>query len=456
MHKQIAHLVRGVRETESNRLMENMSGAEVRRNTAQFLGILALLGIAIIVIQMMGQDALSVAGISLNLAWAGLYLTAAVLVYFVNLRKVWCVRLSLIIIFAEVVIASVRSTLYQSPSPGDGTVIGVLIGLMMGAALLPWTPRQTLALSAIWIVASTASVLMGENSENFSVAGAIFAYVAVTIPGIMISFFRMSRFQDKFELHFIQSQYDLFREELQAAKNIHERGFPKPKSSGEVRFTYAYRPMSQIGGDSIFASIERPGDPESPVTIVLFDVTGHGISAALTANRLQGELMRITGEEPSIDPGELLIKMDRYVCLTLADSAVLVSAVAIVADPRRSLIRVANAGHPSPLLRTERGALVRFDSSAPVLGVGIDQPFAPAVEEQPFRANDSLIAYTDGVSEALLGDDEMYKTTGVERVLEQNWVDQSTRWPALILEDVENRRAGPASDDILIVELYRD
>lgn len=435
--------------------MENMSDAELRRNTAQFLGILSLLGIVIILIQLMGEHALSVANIALNLAWAGFYLAAAVMVYFVNLTKIWCIRLSLLVIVAEGVIAIVRWAVYKDATPADGTVIGVLIGLMMGAALLPWSPKQTIALSAMWIIGSITGLLLSSHGEGFSVPAAIFAYVAVTIPGTMISFFRMSRFQDQFELHFLQSQYNQVREDLQAAKNIHERGFPKPKSSGDLRFTYAYRPMSQIGGDSIFASIERAGEPETPVTLVLFDVTGHGISAALTANRLQGELMRITGEEPSIDPAELLRKMDRYVCLTLADSAVLVSAVAIYADPLKSLVRVANAGHPPPLLRTERGAVVRIAPSAPVLGVGLDQPFSPSVEEHPFGQGDSLIAYTDGVSESVLGSGRMYRVEGIEGVLEGSWIDQSKRWPTLILEDVENRRAGAASDDILIVELYR-
>lgn len=432
-----------------------MTEAEVRRNTAQFLGILSLLGVAVIVIQMMGERALSIANISLNLAWVGFYLAAAVLVYSVNLSKVLCVRLSLLIVIAEGGIAVVRWILFKDQTPADATVIGVLIGLMLGAALLPWSPRQTLTVSGIWIVASVSSLFIIAHPEGFSIPGAVFAYIAVTVPGVMVSFFRMSRFQDKFELHFIQTQYDQVREDLQAAKNIHERGFPKPRSSGEIRFTYAYQPMSQIGGDSIFASIERPRDPDSPVMLVLFDVTGHGISAALTANRLQGELMRITGENPSIDPGELLTKMDRYVCLTLADAAVLVSAVAMGADPVKGIVRVANAGHPSPVLRSERGTLTSIDPSAPVLGVGLNQHFEPRIEQHPFKPGDSLIAYTDGVSEAMLPNGSMYEARGVLRVLEGNWIDQSRRWPSMILEDVEKRRAGAAADDILILELYR-
>ncbi len=459
MHQQLQNLIRTLREFESNRLLENMTESEVRRNTAQFLGILSLLGIAMILIQLMGDRSLGLSYVALSFAWVAFYLTAALSVYFIDLKKIWCVRLSLLIIIAEGFIAIARWTIAADTGPGSGpdesVLVGVLVGLTMGAALLPWSPRQTLTLSGLWIVFSTSTLFIAGHPAGFSVPAAIFAYIAVTIPGTMISFFRMSRFQDQFELHFIQSKYDEVREDLQAAKAIHERGFPKPKSSGEVRFTYAYQPMSQIGGDSVFASIETPGDPDSPVTLVLFDVTGHGITAALTANRLQGELMRLTGENACIAPDELLRAMDRYVCLTLADSAVLVSAIAIQTDPSKNIIKVANAGHPPPILRNQRGALLRIEPTSTVLGVGVDQKFTTSVEEHPFYEGDTLIAYTDGVSEARTGSTTMFGTDGVESVLSRNWVEQSKRWPLQILEEVENRRAGSASDDILILEVYR-
>lgn len=455
MHQQLQNLIRSLREFESNRLLDNMTESEVRRNTAQFLGILALLGIAVILIQLMGNRDHSGTHVALSMAWAAFYLAAAIAVYFVELKKIWCMRLSLMIIVAEALITITRWMITSESSPSEGSVVGVLVGLTMGASLLPWSPRQTLGVSSIWIIASITSLFISSPPGDFSMPAAVIAYVAVTIPGVMISFFRMSRFQDQFELHFIQSKYEEVREDLQAAKSIHERGFPKPKSSGEIRFTYVYQPMSQIGGDSVFASIQRPGEPDSPVTLVLFDVTGHGITAALTANRLQGELMRLTGEDPAIEPDDLLCAMDRYVCLTLADSAVLVSAVAVQADPVNATIKVANAGHPAPVLRLQRGAMIMIEPGSPVLGVGTDQPFSIKVETHPFAEGDSLIAYTDGVSEARVDAKSMFGSSGVETVLSRNWVEQSKRWPLQILEEVENRRAGAASDDILIVEIYR-
>ena len=455
MHKQTKKLVGAVLDYDTSHLVENLSETEIRRNTAQFLGLLALLGVVIIIMQSIRVDQLDIAFAVVGIIWAGFYLGAAAIVYFGKPSKIWCIRISLAIILVEGLIAIIRWIVYNDPSPDGDTIIGVLIGLTLGALLLPWTPKQTLVLSGIWIFGAVVSLFFTDHPQNLSIPAAIFAYIAVTIPGNMIAFFRTTRLQDQFQLHFLQNQYETVREELLAAKSIHERGFPKPKSSGDIRFNYTYRPMSQMGGDSIFASIVEPGDPQSPLTLVLYDVTGHGLSAALTANRLQGELMRIMGEDPTIDPGELLTKLDRYVCLTLGDSAVLVSGVAIYADPKNDVIRIANAGHPAPVLRTERGSTEHFESSSPVLGVGMGSENRPEVEEHPFFPGDSLIAYTDGVSESSDNQGELYATKGVERVLEEDWIEQSQRWPEKILLDVEKRRAGSASDDILIVELYR-
>jgi len=455
VHKQISQLVVSALGVETSQLVENISEIDVRRSTAQFLGLLALMGVVIIVMQTMGLGSLRNAHIVLAIIWVSVYVAAVSLIYFASPSKIWCIRISLLVISAEGAIAISRWIIDKNPNPNGDTVIGVLIGLTLGALMLPWTPKQTFTLSGLWIIGSVSSLFFTQHSEDFSIPARIFAYIALTVPGTMISVFRSTRFQDRFELHFLQTKFDEVREELQAAKSIHERGFPKPKSSGDIRFNYVYRPMSQMGGDSVFASIEHPGEQYSPLTLVLYDVTGHGLSAALTANRLQGELMRIMGEEPTIDPGDLLTKLDRYVCLTLSDAAILVSAVAINADPQRQLIRVANAGHPAPILRESRGATRVFESTSPVLGVSSAIENKPIVEEHAFNPGDVIIAFTDGVSESVDHHGELYAVEGVKRVLEEDWIDQSHRWPEKILTDVENRRAGSAADDILIVELYR-
>ena len=247
VHKQIKKLVGAVIVPDSNHLVSNLNVVEVRRNTVQFIGLMALLGVVVLVMQSMRVGTLDLPFAILAVSWAGVYVAAVSVVLLFKPSVVWCIRISLVLVFVEVLIAILRVVVYQDQSPSGDTVIGVLIGLTLGALLFPWTPKQTLSLSTLWIAGASTTLLITKHTSGFSDVAAIFAYVAVTVPGLMISFFRMSRFEDRFELHFLQNKFDEVREELQAAKNIHERGFPKPKSSGDLRFTYIYRPMSQIG-----------------------------------------------------------------------------------------------------------------------------------------------------------------------------------------------------------------
>ena len=151
-------LIRSVRDFESNRLLDNMSESEVRRSTAQFLGILAPLGIAMILIQFMSQGAVGASQLVLSFTWALFYLAAAITVYFVDLHKLWCVRLSLLIIIVEGIVALIRWGIAGQDGPSEGALVGVLVGLTMGAALLPWSPRQTLILSLMWIIGASLSM----------------------------------------------------------------------------------------------------------------------------------------------------------------------------------------------------------------------------------------------------------------------------------------------------------
>ncbi len=465
VHKPLTHLAALI-DLGSNRLLESSSDAEVRRNVVHFLALTSALILVMILMQWLKvpdferishsdsglPESLTVA---VEFAWVAMYMSTAGIVFLLKPGKLACSRLSVGIVLAEGLIAMVRWFLYRDPSPGGNSIFGVLIVLTLGASILPWSPKQVLVMSFVWIVGSVSSVLLVNSDAVDSVPASVFIYVVITVPGTLISFFRTTRFQDQFDLHFLKSEYEQVREEILAAKSIHERAFPEPRLTGAVRFQYIYKPMSQIGGDYLFASVMDPKDDQSPVTLVLFDVTGHGIAAALTANRLQGELARIIGEHPEIEPAALLVLLNRYVCLTLSDSAVFVTAIALRADPKANTLTAANAGHPVGILRLGSGELKHVDASAAPLGVADGESFAPDDHVYPFASGDSMIAYTDGVTEARNKTGDFFDVEGIERVLSYGWVDASTRWPENILNGVTQHRAGSATDDILIVDLYR-
>lgn len=465
MQTPIFNYFRSALSTSSRDLLAGTANAAVRRNAVHYFGMSMLLGGVLIVMRWMDQSNNEAGGethgggtlswaVLMEFGWVSIYLAAIGLILFLKPNGVWCVRMSLVVVVLEGIMVMLRWSVGLDPSPGGNALAGILIVLTLGASLLPWSPRQTLGLSLVWVLGSTGTLLAVRSGYELSIGAAVFGYFSVTVPGIMVSFFRTTRVRDKFERDYFQSRYERISQELASAKNIHERAFPRPRTVGDVRFAYSYRPMSQIGGDYLFASPQNES-ADSPVLIVLLDVSGHGIPAALTVNRLQGELMQMVGENPLIGPAELIAALDRYTCLTSPEQPVLVTGIAACVDPAKNTLRIANAGHPSALLRDRSGNITAIDATGPLMGIDPQMEIEWGEESFPFHAGDSLIAFTDGITEAMNSRREMFGMDGIRGVINSQWIEAGQRWPEMVRRSVDRYCEGVVLDDMLIVDVYR-
>lgn len=158
-----------------------------------------------------------------------------------------------------------------------------------------------------------------------------------------------------------------------------------------LRFSATYVPASEeslVGGDW-YDALELQG---GRVLFVIGDVTGHGIEAAVTMNRVRQAL--ITSALLDVTPAALLARVSGELC---TDKAPLVTAVAGYADANTYEFVYSTAGHPPPLLiepgRTPR--LLEFGS----LPLGT----MPDAEYRTYRVQTvpgaTLVLYTDGAVE---------------------------------------------------------
>ena len=438
---------------------------EIRQQALRFVGLTALIeGVLILTrwVLLPGLEELTqrrptvalTGSLALEFSWVAVYCVAAGVVLFLRPAPVWVLRTTLWLVVASATLALIRRSVGIDPGPGGHALATMLIAHTAGAAMLPWTPRQAVGVAVVWAVLSTGSLIWIEPSGATSVAAGVFATLAVSVPGTMIAFFRSSRLRDRFAVRSLEDRYARVREELSAARQIHEGAFPRPRYFGRVRFAYEYRPMSQIGGDYLFAAVDDAGDPDSAVSLVLLDVTGHGIPAALTVNRLQGELARLVAEHPGLGAGGLLEQLNRYVYLTLAEQSVFVTAVAMRADPVAGTVEIANAGHPPVLVRRMTGAMESVGATATVLGAQEPDEYRARPLKTGFVAGDSVIAFTDGVTEARGADGRMFGVEGVRAAIEAGRPDPARRWPEIIARSVEKHSPSSPTDDTLIVELF--
>ncbi|MFD7325734.1 SpoIIE family protein phosphatase [Streptomyces sp. NPDC059875] len=165
-----------------------------------------------------------------------------------------------------------------------------------------------------------------------------------------------------------------------------------PAAGPYVRIAHRYLPgshISEVGGDW-YDVIELPG---GRVALVVGDVVGHGVPAAAAMGRL-----RITAKtlaRQNLEPDAVLTELD--VCAR--ESGIeLATCLYIRYDPATGLARIANAGHPPPLVRAPNGTVDIIDDALGVpLGVG-GFPFLTTEIELPEGA--TLALYTDGLVEA--------------------------------------------------------
>jgi len=350
---------------------------------------------------------------------------------------------------------------YFIETKGGGSTLGVFPGatLKFGAFLffaclfLPWSPKEIYRTIGV-VLTLHAVVFLAVNLPPNANWLWLIAFPFFVAPGLAVCAIKHSARMRSFKMNFLSARYGEVRREMTDARRIHEDLFPEPRDVGDLVFRYTYQPMRQIGGDFLFFS-ESPGiEGRVPVNVVLLDVTGHGLAAALTVNRLHGELERIYAEDPHAEPGHVLGLLNRYVHLTLAQHSIYASAVCVRIDPATNELNYANAGHPPMFLRGVDGTIEELDSTAIVLGACLPEDFHADPRTHTFMPGDMLIAYTDGAMEAR---NDKGKCIG------RQWLTamiaaancEPGDWPRRIIGELDTRRHGVPEDDTLVIEVQR-
>lgn len=341
---------------------------------------------------------------------------------------------------------------------GTQTLSGILATHFIASLFLPWTPRESLRpIIPLAIIGLAVTAFYSLDRPFFIPLVAVLMFLAAT-PGLLVSWLRTSRFRSKFHIKMVTRRYGEIRSELDAARQIHDAMFPAPVEDGPVRMRYAYEPMRQIGGDYLFAHrVPSTTGSEGGLLVVLIDVTGHGITAALTVNRLQGEIERQVSLDPMASPGKVLSGLNDYLHHTLARHSVYATSLVMRFDPAKQAVTWASAGHPPAFLRAVDGTVRHMESTTIVLGATKGEHFESVEESLPFGPGDTVLAYTDGVTEAKNEQGRMLRIEGLEKFLaahrNRTGIEEDT--PRLLLNYVNDFRVGPPQDDSLIVEIYR-
>ncbi len=214
--------------------------------------------------------------------------------------------------------------------------------------------------------------------------------------------------------------------ELAAARSVQELMIPResPKTPG-FHVDTIYSPANEVGGD--FFHIDATGD--GGLLVVIGDVAGKGLQAAMNVSMLMGALRR----SPQTDPGKLLSALNEV----LVGSSSLTTCQAAYFSATGELV-VASAGHPPPYLNSQE---VNLPGGLPLGVVGNLEYDETRLYLHP---GDRLLMMSDGVAEARKPNGELF---GFDRV--HNLSGQSAFFIAEAAKDFGQE------DDITVLTVRR-
>lgn len=204
--------------------------------------------------------------------------------------------------------------------------------------------------------------------------------------------------------------------ELEIARNIQAQLLPQSNSTvAGLVIASRYAPASSVAGDFYDFLVK-----EDTLGVLIADVSGHGIPAALSASMVKVAVR--SQMERASNPAEVLSGMNSILCGNLQGQ--FVSAGYLFLNPAQGTLTYAGAGHPPLLLWRSRAQQVESLEENGLL-LGIFPGGSYTARTAPLAQGDRCLLYTDGLLEAPCPSGEEF---GSERL--QDFLAKSASLPA--------------------------
>jgi phosphoserine phosphatase RsbU/P len=234
-------------------------------------------------------------------------------------------------------------------------------------------------------------------------------------------------------------------EDLALAARVQQSLAPKSLVWGGLRVETYYDPVRTIGGDF---GLVRPLEEEH-LNLLVCDVSGHGISSALVANRIYTETIAQLGSGAPLP--EMLRSLNRFVMQHIGSSVFFftLAAARIDRDARRMVF--AGAGHPPAMIARAGREPRLLESRSMILGVLPDAVDPEGTLDVDLDPGDRVVLYTDGITDVFDARGEMLGVPGVQKFVCEASLLPFAEMKQGILDRVAAWRKGPPSDDVSLV-----
>jgi sigma-B regulation protein RsbU (phosphoserine phosphatase) len=238
--------------------------------------------------------------------------------------------------------------------------------------------------------------------------------------------------------------------QLDLARRVQTDMLPaRSKSLGRIDFAADCIPAWDVGGD--YCDVFHVGG--GCIAVVIGDISGKGISAALLMALIHGAIQSISWTRSLADHERASRSLNALLCRKTATERYS-SLFWGYYEPNSSMFRYVNAGHPPPILfrRSENGDfdLLRLERGGPVLGLLPEGQYEQG--EQSILANDLLVAFSDGIVEAPNAANEEFGEARLIRVVLDAWNSSPENIRDTVLSAVRTFvKDTPVADDQTLV-----
>lgn len=259
----------------------------------------------------------------------------------------------------------------------------------------------------------------------------------------VIEVFRDFTVQDDLTRRVMESNRRL-RNEMNLARSIQTKMLPQMTNEGSFVFDSRYIPSEELSGD--FYDVVPLADGR--LAVYISDVAGHGISASILTMFVRQTMRGILLEESVGDPEAVLLAMrTRFQQIHMEDSQYFTLFYGVF-DMRKNTFTYANAGHNCEPIVAQNGEARLLKAKGKIISPVF---LAKSYEEKilPLQEGQSFLFYTDGASEAVNIQGEVYSMERMLRWMEkedQNRLQHMTN-------DLMRFTEGTPRDDIALLEV---
>ncbi|CAN5664666.1 hypothetical protein BH24ACI5_BH24ACI5_17010 [soil metagenome] len=248
-------------------------------------------------------------------------------------------------------------------------------------------------------------------------------------------------------------------EELRIARQIQMALLPRgPLDASGLAITALCVPAREVGGD-YYDLFHLPDDR---LGVLIADVAGKGTSAALYMAELKGLVLGLS--QTQMSPRDMLIEVNRIISDNLDSRSFITMSYGVI-DRRSRTMTYCRAGHTPMIFLPGPGSPMPgvaqvLTPSGMVVGLripGAAEKFADLLEEQTIdlRVDDVLVFYTDGISEAMNAESDLFGESRLGDIIEEHGHLSSGELRERILREIDAFVAGANQHDDMTMILLK-